>query len=154
MNQIHFKIISLQIEQLQTTPLSNQFTDGNDVRVLVLWFDVFKEQEKSWHVVLFFFCNPAHRASTLPILALLLISFRRLANQLYTFRDVTRSRSESFFPKREDVVEVQRWVSCHGPAFIKGWLRCKASPHLVFVSQHCRRWRFPPAWPRQDTGCR
>lgn len=37
---------------------------------------------------------------TLPILALLLISFLLLANQLYTLREVTRSKSDNFFPRK------------------------------------------------------
>lgn len=47
-------------------------------------------------------------SDTLPILARLLISFLLLANQLYTLREVTRSRSDNFFPitimegKKED----------------------------------------------------
>lgn len=39
-------------------------------------------------------------SDTLPILALLLISFLLLANQLYTLREVTRSKSDSFFPMK------------------------------------------------------
>lgn len=37
-------------------------------------------------------------SDTLPILARLLISFLLLANQLYTLREVTRSKSDNFFP--------------------------------------------------------
>lgn len=39
-------------------------------------------------------------SDTLPILALLLISFLLLANQLYTLREVTRSKSDNFFPMK------------------------------------------------------
>lgn len=39
-------------------------------------------------------------SDTLPILARLLISFLLLANQLYTLREVTRSRSDNFFPMK------------------------------------------------------
>lgn len=56
----------------------------------------------------------SRRSDTLPILALLLISFLLLANQLYTLREVTRSKSDNFFPMkvtgRKKYSIVTRWV--------------------------------------------
>ena len=50
-------------------------------------------------------------APSSPMLALLFISLRRLANQLYTFNAVTRSNSDSLQPVRKTNHDYMRGIS-------------------------------------------